>query len=308
MVDTLLHGGAWHIPDAEHDDHRRGLRDALAAARRLAARPALDIAIEAVRVLEADGAFDAGRGAVLNSEGRVELDACVMEGTTRRAGAVAAVQRLLHPVALARLVMERTPHVLLVGDGASRFADACGLPRIPEEQLVCERERTRLDALLSRRARSDAGPRGTGGALVRDRDGRLAAATSTGGTAGKLPGRVGDSPLPGVATFADDRVGALSTTGNGEAIVRASLGVVVSEALRLGAGAADAIQRGFERLAGNGAGQAGLILLGRDGDAWAGFSTPTMAVAWDLPTGSGAEVLRNDTPGSVRVVSLPAAR
>jgi len=207
----LVHGGVGPY-EAEYEDVRRaGLARAAEAARELleAGAAALDAVVRAVAVLEDDPAFNAGRGSVLNAEGAVETDAAVMDGASGRAGAVAAVRGVVHPIALAREVLEDGRAVLLAGPGAERFAEEQGLERCDPEALIVEAQR----AVLDRRHR------GTVGAVARDRDGRLAAATSTGGLSGKLPGRVGDTPLVGCGTFADRRV-AVSTTGDGESVVR----------------------------------------------------------------------------------------
>lgn len=207
----LVHGGVGPYEPEYEEVRRRGLARAAEAARALlqAGAPALDAVVRAVAVLEDDPAFNAGRGSVLNADGEVELDAAVMDGASGRAGAVAGVRAIPHPVELARAVLEESRAVLLVGAGAERFAERHGVARCNPEDLVTAAQ---VEAL----ARTH---RGTVGAVARDRDGRLAAATSTGGLAGKPPGRVGDSPLVGCGTWADRRV-AVSTTGDGESVIR----------------------------------------------------------------------------------------
>jgi beta-aspartyl-peptidase (threonine type) len=208
----LVHGGVGPY-EAEYEDARRaGLARAAETARDLleSGAEALDAVVRAVAVLEDDPVFNAGRGSVLNAQGEVEMDAAVMDGARGRVGAVAAVRGIVHPIDLARAVLEDGRAVLLVGTGAERFAEERGLDRCNPATLIVEAQRAALARLHHR---------GTVGAVARDREGRLAAATSTGGLSGKLPGRVGDTPLAGCGTYADRRV-AVSTTGDGESVVR----------------------------------------------------------------------------------------
>jgi beta-aspartyl-peptidase (threonine type) len=244
-----VHGGAG--PAGPHDaagdaSARRALADALRAGFAALADggSALDAVERAVRVLEDCPQFNAGRGAALTREGGVELDAAVMDGRTRGVGAVAAVRGVANPVSLARLVLERTPHVLLAGPGAEAFAAAQGVPRVEPAALVTAAQRAAL-------ARALGGERagGTVGAVARDAAGHLAAATSTGGVAGKLPGRVGDSPLAGAGTWADDATCAVSGTGHGEGFVRCAFAADVDARMRLaGAPLADACAAALERV------------------------------------------------------------
>ena len=280
-----IHGGAWNIPDGAVDAHRRGLVNPLTegfeALRKGAS--AVDVVELAVRLLEDDPIFNAGRGAHLNGEGALELDASIMEGTTRRAGAVAAIDGVRHPVSVARRVMEDSPHVLLVGAGARRFAKRAGAEMCATRTLLVGRELDRFRRiragerdLVRREFSPRAKPHGTVGAVARDRRGRVAAATSTGGTQDKAPGRVGDSPIIGSGTYADDRRGAASCTGWGEPILRAVLAKSAVDALAGGRdpeSAAREAMRELRRLAGFG----GLILVDRRGRACASFNTPRMA-------------------------------
>lgn len=207
----LVHGGVGPY-EAEFEEPRRaGLARAAEAARAVLAADgtALDAVVRAVTVLEDDPVFNAGRGSVLNAAGEVETDAAVMDGASGNAGAVAGVQGIVHPVLLARAVLDDGRAVLLVGRGAEGFADERGLERCDPQSLIVETQR----AALGRHHR------GTVGAVALDRTGRLAAATSTGGLTGKLAGRVGDTPLIGCGTYADRRV-AVSATGDGESVVR----------------------------------------------------------------------------------------
>ena len=211
---------------ARRSRYETGLGRALDAGHAMLARggSALDAVCAAVVVLEDDPLFNAGRGACYNTDEQHELDAAVMDGATRRAGAVAAVNRIRNPVLAARAVMEKSSHVLLVGRGAERFARAHGVQLAPREYFSTG---VRL-AALRRRAE---GHHGTVGAVALDAHGRLAAATSTGGYTGKLPGRVGDSPIVGAGTYADELC-AVSGTGLGEAFIRTVLAYDVAARLR----------------------------------------------------------------------------
>jgi beta-aspartyl-peptidase (threonine type) len=280
-----IHGGAWNIPQRDVDAHRRGLARPLAegfeALRKGAS--ALQVVELAVRMLEDDPTFNAGRGSHLNSAGRLEMDASIMEGTRRLAGAVAAIHGVRHPVSVARLVMQRSPHVLLVGPGALRFAKRSGAELCPARSLLVGRELARWNriragarVLVTKEFSPRARPHGTVGAVAVDRKGRVAAATSTGGTQDKAPGRVGDSAIVGCGTYADDRRGAASCTGWGEPILRAVMAKTAVDALAEGrspSSASRAAVRELSRLSGFG----GVILVDREGRAGASFNTPRMA-------------------------------
>jgi beta-aspartyl-peptidase (threonine type) len=284
----IVHGGAGADPGEGRDELREGVRAAALAGWRALAREdgALDAVEAAVRVLEDHPRFNAGRGSVLTSAGTVEVDASIMEGARLRCGAVAAVTRIANPVTLARRVMEDGRHVLLVGEGALGFARAAGLPECDPAALVTERQR--------RRHRERAAPRaaggGTVGAVALDRHGTVAAATSTGGTIGKLPGRVGDSALIGCGTYADRAIGGVSCTGNGEAIIRVVLARRTLDFLKEADDPDYAARVAVDLLVDEGGGGGGLILLdwrGRPG--WA-HSTPLLPVAWMSPALEEPEV------------------
>ena len=297
-----IHGGAWNIPDDSVEAHRRGLVVPLTrgfdALRKGAS--ALDVVELVVRLLEDDPTFNAGRGSRLNGDGTLEMDASVMEGTKRRAGAVAAIGGVRHPVSVARRVMEDSPHVLLVGAGARRFAKRTGAEMCTTASLLVGRERERFVAirggdrsLVTTEFSPRAKPHGTVGAVALDRKGRLAAATSTGGTQDKAAGRVGDSAIIGGGTYADNRRGAASCTGWGEPILRAVLAKTAVDALSRGRGpelASRAALRELARLSGFG----GLILVDRFGRACAAFNTPRMARGIADARGLGVLVLRRE--------------
>jgi beta-aspartyl-peptidase (threonine type) len=263
----VVHGGVAspESPPRHEEPYRAGLHEAVLAARAVLDEggAAVDAAQAAVVALEANPRFNAGRGSVLNDEGGVEMDAAIMCGRTGKAGAVAAVSRVEHPVLLARAVMERTPHVLLAGPGAERFAREAGMRMVPSDFHVTERQRERW-----LRAHEAGAPKGTVGAVVLDPAGNLAAATSTGGIARKLPGRVGDSPLIGAGTYAENGVCAVSATGDGEHILRA---VAAHEVSRLVAyrelGVAEACRAVIDERVGPAGGEIGLIALDMTGEA-----------------------------------------
>jgi L-asparaginase / beta-aspartyl-peptidase len=281
----VLHGGSGRItPELVAGDGaeaaRRGLARALDAGAALlaAGTPALDAVEAAVRVLEEEPSFNAGRGAVLTAEGRIELDAAIMGGATLAAGAVAGVTRTRHPVTLARAVMERSPHVLLARDGADRFALDHGLEQVDSAWFELPERRRQLEELLARGdAAFDADLKyGTVGAVARDAAGHLAAATSTGGLTAKRWGRVGDSPLVGAGTYADDRAVAVSCTGTGEVFIRLAAAHEIAARIRLAGAAplaaAEAVMAEVGRLGGTG----GVIAVGRDGPGGWAFISPGM--------------------------------
>ncbi len=282
-----VHGGAWNVPDGEVATHRDGVAAALTAGWELLheGAAALDVVEQVVCLLEDDPTFNAGTGAHLNQAREVELDASIMEGTTLNAGGVAAVQRVRNPVSLARTVLEESPHVLLVGRGAERFARDRGIKLCRSRDLLTGRELERFVRIREGETdlvahEFDRGPEeaefSTVGAVACDRDGRVAAATSTGGTQDKYPGRVGDTPIVGAGTYADDRGGAVSATGWGESILRLTLAKAAADRMAEGMSpgrAARAAIRKLDRIGG----KAGLIAVDGRGRAAAVFNTPRMA-------------------------------
>jgi len=296
----LLHGGAWDIPDVEVAAHVEGMTEAVAYGRVLLERgaTALETVVETVAVMEAHPAFDAGRGAVLDRSGRVQLDAGVMCGAPLRWGAVAHVRQLAHPIRVARRLLNSDGQErLLVGPGAEAFAEEVGFELIDNEALIVERERKRFARLqdeatfhTSRAFSGDApkAPRGTVGCVALDAEGRLAAATSTGGAPYTRPGRVGDSPIVGAGYYADTGAAA-SATGWGEAIATVLLCGRAADAVRDGATPEAAAITGLDRMrrAVVGAGErgvagpatGGLIVLDRQGRGGWAYTTPRMARA-----------------------------
>ncbi len=283
----IVHGGAWDIPDPEVPGHLNGCRIAAQIGWSILndGGSALDAVEAAIRSLEDDPAFDAGKGAWLNASGEVELDAIIMDGATLNNGAVAAIQHVRNPIAVARLVMERTPHSLLAGLGAEHFAQAQGIELCDEADLLTGQELERWKIIKAQRDFSireafGGKPHGTVGAVARDRAGHIAAGTSTGGTPNKLQGRVGDSPLIGCGCYADDDSAGASATGWGESIMKVVLSKAVCDFIAQGLDAQQAAEKAIEVLADRAQGLGGLIVIDRAGQIGAAFNTPRMARAW----------------------------
>jgi len=280
----VVHGGAWSIPPEAREAHRAGCLSAVERGYAVlsAGGSALDAVVAAIEVLEDDPTFDAGRGSVLSAEGRVQLDAGLMDGRTLHIGAVAGVQRVEHPIRLARLVLERSTHHILVGEGAERFARAQGMELVDPETFVVDRERERHTEFLAGRlgTADDFGGHDTVGAVALDGAGQLAAGNSTGGVAFSLPGRVGDAPVPGVGYVADSRTGGVACTGWGEHILRVALATRALVALERGASAGDAASEALAVLERAVQGRAGLIVLDRHGEVGLAHSTLCLAHAY----------------------------
>jgi beta-aspartyl-peptidase (threonine type) len=221
----IVHGGAWNIPDEAVEDCRDGIRRALTAGWKILSSggAALDAVEAAIVILEDDPTFDAGIGSHLNRDGRVQLDAIVMDGATLKAGAVAAVERVRNPIRLARRILEKSEHMMLVASGAEKFAAENGITLCAPEDLIVDRERSAWGRCLedSHAAEHHIDHEfGTVGAVALDSHNHLIAGTSTGGTCCKFPGRVGDSPLIGCGCYADGESGGVSCTGHGEGIMK----------------------------------------------------------------------------------------
>lgn len=279
----VVHGGAGSEriahSDPEHEAQARaGLNDALGAGSAILATggSALDAVEAAARLLEENACFNAGRGSVLTEQGEVELDAAIMDGRGRRAGAVAAIKTTRAPISLARQLMDHGPHVFLVGTAADRFAAAVGLEQVANDFFILPERRRQLEEALAAGSAADPIKYGTIGAVAVDLAGNVAAATSTGGITAKRWGRVGDSPLIGAGTYADDRSAAVSATGSGEYFIRAVAAHQLAERIRLGGQAPqealDATLADIRSLGGTG----GLIAVTPNGQAVWGFTTPAM--------------------------------
>ncbi len=311
MITLVVHGGAGAI---SADRHAR-LGDGCAAAAAVgfailaAGGSALDAVQAAVRVLEDDPELNAGTGAVLTRDGTVELDAAIMDGTSLAIGGVAAVPDLARPIELARAVLDDGEHVLLAGPAAWTFARERGITPAPPGSLVTERARARWQAEHERRAlalATVARDGGTVGAVALDRAGHVAAATSTGGTNYKRPGRVGDTPLPGAGTWADDTAGAASATGDGEAIIRVGLTRGLTDRLGRGEPPDAAAAAALAELARRGRGHGGVICIDPRGGLAAVHDTATMAFAAVRDDGTGVRRAAGVSTHGVRLVDLLA--
>lgn len=225
---VVVHGGAGYVLKQRFEVSTAGVKEAARKGYAIlkSGGSALDAVVETVAILENNPTYNAGRGSMLNAKGEVEMDALVMDGRTLACGAVSAVRRLANPIHLARLVMEKTRHVCLTAEGASKFARAMGIPEVPEESLItdharkCWKDNQCPDA---NPVQYQMGKMGTVGAVALDVHGNLACATSTGGIVNKMEGRVGDTPCIGCGGYADNKLGAVSTTGHGEAIMKITL-------------------------------------------------------------------------------------
>ena len=288
MIAIAIHGGAGVINrasmTAENERaYREDLGHALDAGYGVleSGGTSLDAVVAAVKILEDSPYFNAGKGAVFNHEGVNELDAAIMDGRTQMAGAVAGVRHVRNPIELARLVMERSPHVLLAGEGAGEFALEQGVTLVPGSYFYTERRWKQLEeAQKAERTASlqeDIGYFGTVGAVARDRNGNLAAATSTGGTTNKRWGRIGDSPLIGAGTYADNETCAVSATGSGEFFIRAVVAHEICARVRLSKvsaaeAARDVIHGKLKDIGGDG----GVIVVDRNGELSLEFNTEGM--------------------------------
>ena len=280
----VVHGGCGamrpdRLPQEQEDRARAGLEAALDAGEAILAAggSSLDAVEAAARVLEEDPAFNAGRGSVLSASGRIELDAAIMDGRDRRAGAVAGLTTTRAPISLARAAMERTDHVLLTYAAADAFAREIGFEQVANDWFVIPERRAQLDRIMAAGGDFDTGIKyGTIGAVACDTHAHVAAATSTGGLTAKRHGRIGDSPLIGAGTYADDRSAAVSATGLGEAFIRAVGAHELAARIRLsGEGlqqALDAVLADVTVLGGSG----GLIAVAPSGEMAWGFTTPGM--------------------------------
>lgn len=287
------------MPDDAVAAHERGVRNALEAGWRVLAKggPAVDAVEEAIVVMEEDDTFDAGRGSFLTRDGHVQMDALIMDGKTMRAGGVGCVERVRNAIRLSRLVMDRSPHVYFVAEGAERFAEEHGMPLIDNADLVIPREVERLRQAQAWEAAGKPDPTFAGmefghdtvGAVALDENGNIAAGTSTGGTVNKAPGRVGDSSLIGCGCYADNLSAAVSCTGWGEPMMKLVLAKWAADHVQPGKDNAQqsadlAIKMLHARLNGHG----GLIVLDANGSYGIAHNTPRMA--WGVRTAAETQV------------------
>lgn len=295
----VVHGGAWYIPDRLRADYAQGCREALQAGWRLlrAGRPALEAVEAAVRVLEDNPLLDAGRGSYLNRAGHVEMDAIIMDGRTLDLGAVAAVQRIRHPITLARKVMALPEHDFVVGAGATALAEELGMSRCDEAELQGRSEDPDDEEVWTPPEMRSLGD--TVGAVALDVHGDLAVATSTGGTPNKRPGRVGDSPLVGCGAYADNLTGAAAATGWGERLMRILTSKTACDFLARGYTAQQAAEETIRLLKHRVAGYGGVILVDAQGHVGLAHNTPDMAYAYVGPDGDEVVGTRVDRPAAL---------
>ncbi len=317
----VVHGGAWAMPDDMVEAHIRGVSNALAAGWRVLERDgtSLDAVEEAVVIMEDDETFDAGRGSFLNRDGKVQLDALIMDGATLRAGGVGCVEHLRNPVRAARKILSESPHVYFVAEGAERFAAEHGLPLCRNDELIIPREIQRLKEYQEKiraqaaenAARTGGSPSAAGGdlfaptsddvtishdtvgAVALDREGNIAAATSTGGTLNKAPGRLGDSSLIGCGCYADNLSAAASTTGWGEPIMKLVLAKWTADRIAAGNLPEWAAQEAMNYLKQRVNGHGGIIVLNREGHIGIAHNTPRMAWAYRTMKKQDAGIVRD---------------
>jgi len=282
----IVHGGAWNIPRRFHQAHLDGCSEAIKSVipdlqNGLSALEAVE---RAVNVLESDPTFNAGKGSYLNAAGEIELDAIICDGTTLNFGAVAAIQNVLHPVSVAKILLTHPEHCFLAGRGIEEFLKEHHFPLVKVEELLTEREliyyrKIKGDPKFRTRKPFEPSPGDTVGAVALDKQGHLAAATSTGGTPRKLPGRVGDSPVIGAGAYADNQLGAISATGYGEAIMKILLAKLVCDQLTH-LPAMEAARYGISQLQERVNGLGGVIGITQNGEYAYCHNTPYMAFAF----------------------------
>ena len=286
MKDTALivHGGAWTIPSELAQACRNGILAGLERGWKVLrdGGSALDACEQAIIELENDPVFDAGAGSHLNRDGNVQMDAILMDGATLKSGAVVAIERIRNPIRLARLVLERSEHMLLASSGAERFARENEIEFCDQKDLITERA-----ARLWFEKSGKVANFGTVGAVALDADGNLASGTSTGGTLYKYPGRIGDSALVGCGCYADNLSSAISCTGHGESVMKLVLAKTASDLVAVGKSPQEAADAAVALLDKRTSGRGGLIILDREGRVGTAFSTPHMVYAFRSSTASG---------------------
>jgi beta-aspartyl-peptidase (threonine type) len=298
----LVHGGAWAIPDDAVEAHLQGVRTAAAAGYAVLQEggSCLDAVEAAVVHMEDDETFDAGRGSFLNMDGRVQLDACMMDGDTLRAGGVGCVEHIRNPIVAAKKILTDSPHVYFVGSGAERFAQEHGLELCANDELIIPREVERLSEAKQQgylQMPDEFGPmrsHDTVGAVALDAAGNIAAGTSTGGTLNKAPGRVGDSSLIGCGCYADNLSAAVSTTGWGEPMMKLVLSKWTADKVEQGLAPQEAAQRALYYLKSRLNGHGGMILIDARGRVGIAHNTPRMAWAM-ASSGSTSSGIRFET-------------
>ena len=293
MASIVVHGGAYAIPDHLVAVKRSGVQIAATNAHKalMEGKTALDAVEIAIKHLEDDPAFNAGHGGALNAQGEVELDAIIVDGSSLEFGAVAAVENISNPISLARMVMEKSDHVMLVGKGANMFAQEMKIPSVDPKELIADSSKAELakqsvynrvidDSFMNQREHD------TVGAVAIDLHGNMAAGTSTGGITAKRVGRVGDSPLIGCGACCDNEIGGVSCTGHGEAIAKVTLASRVLNTLKTdGCSPEEACRKSLEYMKNKVSGYGGVIMISSDGYIAKAFSTKRMAWAGMDKTG-----------------------
>ena len=293
----MVHGGAGALDNVKDEKtavrYLDSLRRILEHGREvmILGGSALQAAEACASLLEDDPVFNAGCGSVLNEHGKVEMDAAIMDGRDLSAGAVAAVENIANPIQLARRVMTESEHVMLIAEGAMRFADHCGMERVPENYFYTpDRLKQLEEARLKNKIMLDHDDTdedsedqkyGTIGAIAMDAQGNLAAATSTGGIVNKRQGRVGDSPIVGAGVYADNETCAVSATGYGEDFMRTVIAKTISDFIFMkGMDAEKATQAGIDYLSRKVSGRGGVIVIDKNGNCSSGFTTKKMIHGW----------------------------
>lgn len=284
----VVHGGAGNIPDNRDQPKFDGILTAIRKAHGTykTTSSITDACQAAVEYMEDEPAFNAGRGSVLNLKGEIEMEALIMEGKDMKAGSVTGVRNIAHPIALARKVMENTPHVFLMGASANEFAEKMGFETVSDDYLMTSDARIGLDNFFksgSEPITTEIGHGGVGtvGAIGMDgNSGHMISCTSTGGITGKMAGRVGDTPVPGAGGYCDNNVGTISTTGHGDSIMRYCLAQRIMQNLENGDTPDIAAQKACDGMSARVGGSAGAIVISKSGEVGIGFSSPKMAWAY----------------------------
>ena len=273
-IALVVHGGAWEIPPHLIQICQKAVKRAVDRGWNVLTRggSALDACEQAIIELEDEPVFDAGVGSHPNRDGKVQLDAILMNGATLKSGAVVAVERVRNPIRLARVILERSEHMLLAGYGAEQFAVEHGMALCDPKDLITQTEAALWTSLSGKVANL-----GTVGAVALDSSGNLASGTSTGGTLFKYPGRVGDSALVGCGCYADNTSAAISTTGHGESIMKVVLAKTANDLVAAGMSPQTAADDAITNLTKRTGGRGGLIIVDRQGRVGLAFSTPNMA-------------------------------
>ncbi|XP_050404142.1 isoaspartyl peptidase/L-asparaginase isoform X2 [Patella vulgata] len=293
----MVHGGAWSIPDNMVDANKEGVKAAVMAGYKVLCMggSAIDAVEAAIVALENDPCFDAGNGSVLTADGKVEMDSMIMDGSNLRAGSVGCVNSIANPIKLSRMVMEKTDHVLLVGEGANKFAGEMGVPHVSIDSLISDYAREEWERFSKSEYKSAVNTmfkkrdvkeelvnsgHDTVGAVAVDAQGNVACGTSTGGITAKRPGRVGDTPLVGCGGYADNETGGVSTTGHGEGIIKVCLAKHITFLMDQGLTAQEASVKAVENMYKRVQSSGGVIVVSKDGDIGQYFTTDRMARAW----------------------------